>query len=140
MFPRSKTGKEVLKQEKDVLKQKKYVPKQDDEEKSEKKSHFFNTFSFISVPRDVPGRDGTGCQNPVPSCGKILSLSRCPFVPRQRNRSSLIVQGQRDKLKILPRDRMGQDFLQAVPSRDVLGQNYFQFCTSYALFLYDFLF
>ena len=42
------------------------------------------------VPRDVPGRDGTACQNPIPahgkmskyrpgpSRGKILSLSRVP--------------------------------------------------------------
>ena len=26
----------------------------------------FNAFSFISVPRDVPGQDGTDGQNPVP--------------------------------------------------------------------------
>ena len=44
--------------------------------KNQKEIPFFNAFSFISVPRDVPGRDGTGCQNPVPSRGKILSLSQ----------------------------------------------------------------
>jgi hypothetical protein len=32
----------------------------------------------------VPGRDGTSCQNPVPSRGKILSLSRCFFVPQDK--------------------------------------------------------
>jgi hypothetical protein len=51
--------------------------------KNQKKNPIFLTLSFISVPRDVPGRDGTGCQNPVPSRGKIFSLSRCPFVPGQ---------------------------------------------------------
>ena len=97
---RSKTGKDVPKQEKDVPKQEKDVPKQEKvvlkqkrtfqnrKKCSEtgnhwKKCHFFNVFSFVSAPRDVPGRDGTGCQNPVPSHGKILSLSRCPFVPGQ---------------------------------------------------------
>ena len=81
---RSKTGKDVPKQEKDVPKQEKDVPKQEKvvlkqkrtfqnrKKCSEtgnhwKKCHFFNVFSFVSVPRDVPGRDGTGCQNPVPS-------------------------------------------------------------------------
>ena len=38
------------------------------------------------VPRDVPGRDETGCQNPVPSRGKILSLSRCTVVPLSRDK------------------------------------------------------
>ena len=42
----------------------------------------------------------------------------CPGTKRQRN-----------KLKILPRDGTGRDFLQAVPSRDVPGHNHFQFCT-----------
>jgi hypothetical protein len=71
-IPKQKKGvlkqeNDVLKQEKDVLNRKissktgrrcskteKYVQKQDDEEKSEKKSQFFNAFSFISVPRDIP--------------------------------------------------------------------------------------
>ena len=97
---RSKTGKDVPKHEKDVTKQEKDIPKQEKvvlkqkrtfqnrKKCSEtgnhwKKCHFFNVFSFVSVPRDVSGRDGTGCQNPVPSHGKILSLSHCPFVPGQ---------------------------------------------------------
>jgi hypothetical protein len=42
--------------------------------------------------------------------------------------------GQRDKLKILPQDGTGRDFLQAVLSRDVPGHNHFQFCTLNALF------
>ena len=36
------------------------------------------------VPRDVPGRDSLKKSRPVPSRGKILSLSRCPFVPGQK--------------------------------------------------------
>ena len=78
--------KDVLKQEKDVLKQKRTFQTRkrwSEIENHSKKSNFFNVFSFVSVPRDVSGRDGTGCQNPVPSRGKILSLSRCPFVPGQ---------------------------------------------------------
>ena len=72
--------------------------------------NFFTLFSLLS--HGCPGifRDGTGCQNPVPACpvatyqnpvlshvpsqvltccrpvlsrSKILSLSRCPFVPEQ---------------------------------------------------------
>ena len=72
-----KQEKDVLKQEKDVLKQEKDVLKQkrtfqnrkrcSETGNHRKKIHFINVFSFVSVPRDVPGRDGTSCQNPVPS-------------------------------------------------------------------------
>ena len=58
--------------------------------KKEKKIEifFFYPFSFISVPRDVPGRLGTGRDRQSksrlgPSHGKILRLSSCPFVPGQ---------------------------------------------------------
>ena len=46
--------------------------------------HFFAN-QIVLLSRDVPGRDGTAClkSRPVPSRGKILSLSRCPFVPGQ---------------------------------------------------------
>ena len=44
---------------------------------------------------------------------------QCNFL-RQRNRSSLIVQGQRDKLKILPRD--GTVWDSQNPGRDGPGQ------------------
>ena len=81
-----KQEKDVLKQEKDVLKQKRMFRNRkrcSETGNHRKKFHFINVFSFVSVPRDVLGRDGTSCQNPVPSRGKILSLSRCPFVPGQ---------------------------------------------------------
>ena len=53
----------------------------------EKKDFFWHFFAnqIVLLSRDVPGRDGTAClkSRPVPSRGKILSLSRCPFVPGQ---------------------------------------------------------
>ena len=74
-------------------------------------SCFRMSFSALScfVLRPIPDFDypGPSCpefwlSRPVPSLGKIFSLSRCPFVPGQRP-------GQRDKLKILSRDGTGQD-------------------------------
>ena len=72
-----KQEKDVPKQEKDVLKQEKYVLKQkrtfqnrkrcSETGNHRKKFHFINVFSFVSVPRDVPGRDGTVSKNPGPS-------------------------------------------------------------------------
>ena len=62
--------KDVLKQVKDVLKQKRMFQNRKRCSKTgnhRKKFHFINVFSLNSVPRDVPGRDGTSCQNPVPS-------------------------------------------------------------------------
>jgi hypothetical protein len=75
-----KQEKEVLKQEKDVLKQKKYVPKQDAEEKSEKKSHFFNTFfHFCPAGRPGTGRDRLSKSRPVPwQDFELVPLSLCP--------------------------------------------------------------
>ena len=46
----------------------------------------------------VPGRPGTGqpVKNPVPSRGKILSLSRCPVVPLSRdNEGSSVLLSQK---------------------------------------------
>jgi hypothetical protein len=65
-----KQEKDVLKQEKDVLKQKRTFQNRkrcSETGNHRKKCHFINVFSFVSVPRDVPGRDGTSSQNPVPS-------------------------------------------------------------------------
>ena len=81
-----KQEKDVLKQEKDVLKQKRTFQNRkrcSETGNHRKKFHFINVFSFVSVPRDVPGRDKLSKSRPVPSRGKILSLSRCPFVPGQ---------------------------------------------------------
>jgi hypothetical protein len=65
-----KQEKDVLKQEKDVLKQKRTFQNRkrcSETGNHRKKCHFINVFSFVFVPRDVPGWDGTSCQNPVPS-------------------------------------------------------------------------
>ena len=78
--------KDVLKQVKDVLKQKRMFQNRkrcSETGNQRKKFHFINVFSFVSVPRDVPGRDKLSKSRPFPSRGKILSLSRCPFVPGQ---------------------------------------------------------
>jgi hypothetical protein len=62
-----KQKKDVLNQEKDVLKQKRTFQNRkrcsETGNHRKKKCHFINVFSFVSVPRD-----GTSCQNPVPSC------------------------------------------------------------------------
>ena len=46
---------------------------------------FFFDNQIVFLSRDVPVRDGTACSKsrPVLFRGKILSLSRCPFVPGQ---------------------------------------------------------
>ena len=55
-----------------------------------KKFHFINVFSFVSVPRDVPGRDGTSCQNPVPS-RPVAKFWACPVVPLSRDKEEISV-------------------------------------------------
>jgi hypothetical protein len=77
---RSETGKGCSKLGKEVLREK-LCSKTGWWRKIRKNFHFLSLFlSFLSRGMSW---DGTGCQNPVPSHGKILSLSRCPFVPGQ---------------------------------------------------------
>ena len=78
---RSKTGKSCSKTEKDVPKQEKMFWNR----KSLEKMPFFQRFFFRFCPAGRPGtgRDRLSKSRPVPSRGKILSLSRCPFVPGQ---------------------------------------------------------
>ena len=95
-----KQEKDVPKQEKDVLKEEKYVLKQkrtfqnrkrcSETGNHRKKFHFINVFSFVSVPRDVPGRDGTSCQNPVPS-RPVAKFWACPVVPLSRDKEEIAV-------------------------------------------------
>ena len=59
--------------------------------KIRKKYPFFNSFSFISVP----GRDSLSKSWPVPSCGKILSLSRCPGTMKELLSRCPFVPGQK---------------------------------------------
>ena len=85
--------KDVLKQEKDVLKQKRMFQNRKRCSKTgnhRKKFHFINVFSLNSVPRDVPGRDGTSCQNPVPS-RPVAKFWACPVVPLSRDKEEISV-------------------------------------------------
>ena len=80
---RDRAEKDILKQENDVLKQKRTFQNRkrcSETGNHRKKFHFINVFSFVSVPRDVPGRDGTSCQNPVPS-RPVAKFWACPVVP-----------------------------------------------------------